>query len=109
MQGFGLLVGCFLGKGIEMAGTRNLIQRMFGVGGDGVSARTKAAIRAAEGSPASEQETAAPASEGMGGSTIDPNATVVLPDGRRITPQSKAILDQMLKQREAKMRQQQGR
>ena len=91
-----------------MAGTRNLIQRMFGVGGDGVSAQTKAAIRAAEGPPASEQE-ATPASEGMGGSTVDPNATVVLPDGRRITPQSKAILDQMLKQREERMRQQRGR
>lgn len=89
-----------------MSGTRNLIQKMFGVDGDGVSARTKAALRAAEGAEPPPQE---PAYEGMGGSTVDPNATVVLPDGRRITPQSKAILDQMLKQREERMRQQRGR
>ena len=79
---------------------------MFGVGGDGVSAQTKAAIRAAEGEAKPPQE---PAFEGMGGSTVDPNATVVLPDGRRITPQSKAILDQMLKQREERMRQRRER
>ena len=102
----GLLAGCFSEKETEMADTRNLIQKMFGVSGDGATARTKAAIRAAEGEATPPQE---PAFEGMGGSTVDPNATVVLPAGRRITPQSKAILDQMLKQREERMRQQRGR
>jgi hypothetical protein len=82
---------------------RNLLQKMFGVEGDGVSVQTKAGIKkAVEGT----EDAPPPPSAGkpIMGSTTDPKATVRLEDGRRITPESNAILEQMLRQRQARMK-----
>jgi len=80
----------------------NIIQKMFGVEPDGVSSATKKGIKdATEGTPAVAVKTPAPTYKGAGG--VDPRATVVLTDGRRITPESNAVLEEMLRKRDKKL------
>lgn len=76
----------------------NTLQRVLGVAPDGVSMETKKALLEAgvlQPQQSPPPQTGAP----IMGSTVDPNATVVLPDGRRVTPAQAAILQEMLRRR----------
>ena len=78
----------------------NAIQRMLGVEPDGVSMQTKRAMQEA-GILNAQQPAPQPQPQGnpIMGSTVDPNATIVLPDGRRITPAQAEVLKALLRRR----------
>ena len=76
----------------------NIIQRMLGVEPDGVSMQTKRAMQEA-GIANPQQPAPQPQGNPIMGSTVDPNATIVLPDGRRITPAQAEVLKALLRRR----------